>query len=207
MTTHTRPKRDLPILAALNWAFGSEMAQLEADELGETAHGGRQSVDGIWLMMQRGQVGCQVDGGGRSEPAWDAQVIASQLAALPREHGGFGMAAQVASLARAGMAPDWMKGASPRCVARDMRQTKWGQFARTEIVETITTVHRGRKHQRHIVCCPVTYRPTWAQIGAARRNYLDWFGALLWLGAELRSLDILSTIRITDAMPPMEPWR
>lgn len=199
--------REMSIEAALHWAFGRECASLEFDELAETAHGQRVGVDGIWLMMQRAQIGCRVDGGGHSDPAWDAQVIASQLAALPPAQGGRGMAVAVASHARAGTRPDWMPDARVRCVPVDWRLTKHGRFARTEVVARVETVHRGRRSTREVVACPVTYSPSAAQIASARRHYLDWCGALIWLASELRALDILSTVRITADMPPPSPWR
>lgn len=42
---------------------------------------------------------------------------------------------------------------------------------------------------------------------AERRRYLDWFGALWWIGSELRGLNIMETITLTEAMPEMTPWR
>lgn len=206
MTHHIRT-RTMSIEQALNWAFGQERAQVEFDELSETAHGNRRGVDGIALMIERGHLGCKIDGGGRSDPAWDAEVIASSVANLPASYGGKGMAAQVASLARAGMRPDWMPDARPRCVPLDWRMTKHGQFARTEVVAEVVTVHRGRKVKRQITACPVRFVPTAQQVASARRNYLDWIGALIWLHAELRSLQILSRVVLTDEFPPMTPWR
>ena len=206
MTQHIRT-RTMSIEQALNWAFGQERAQVEFDELSEAAHGNRRGVDGIAVMIERGHLGCKIDGGGRSDPAWDAEVIASSVANLPISYGGKGMAAQIASLSRAGMRPDWMPDARPRCVPVDWRLNQYGAYARTEVIGEVVTVHRGRKIKRQILVCPVRYTPTSQQIAAARRNYLDWWGALLWLGAELRTLHILDRITITQDMPPMTPWR
>ncbi len=204
---HQVVKREMRIDQALEWAFRRECASVEFDEMGETAHGNRAGIDGIALMIERGRVGCKVDGGGKSEPAWDAQIIASQVSALPITHGGKSMAAQIAMLARIGAHPDWMDGVTPRMVPVEWGQNQWGQHAKTEVVETITTVHRGRKTRRHVLACPVTISPTWAQIHASRRNYLGWWGALLWLRAELAMTGILATISLNNGMPPMEPWR
>ncbi|RBO51811.1 hypothetical protein DSD19_17010 [Rhodovulum sp. BSW8] len=53
---------------------------------------------------------------------------------------------------------------------------------------------------------PCVWVPTLAQIAAARRAYLDWWGYLLELQAALGSAD-LARIRVTGDMPPMTPWR
>lgn len=207
MTIQRAVVREMRIDRALEWAFRQECASVEFDEMGETSHGNRIGMDGIAIMIERGRVGCKVDGGGRSEPAWDAQIIASQVAALDISHGGKSMAVLIASLARAGAHPDWMPNETPRMVPVEWGENQWGTYAKTEVVETVTTVHRGRKTRRHVLACPVTIRPTWAQIHASRRNYLAWWGALLSLRSDLSGMGILSTIRLTDEMPPMTPWR
>jgi hypothetical protein len=199
--------REMSIERALRWAFAEEFAQVEFDELGETAHGNRRGVDGIAVMIERGAIGCQIDGGGRSEPAWDAQVIASAVTSMPLEWGGKAMAVQLAALARAGTRPDWMPDAVTRCVPVEWRFNQHGAAAKTEVVGEVVSSHRGRKTRREILACPVRFVPTAQQIASARRNYLDWWGALLWVGQELRGLGILDRILITQDMPPMTPWR
>ena len=62
------PVREMSIERALRWAFAEEFAQVEFDELGETAHGNRKGVDGIAVMIERGAIGCSIDGDDRSEP-------------------------------------------------------------------------------------------------------------------------------------------
>jgi hypothetical protein len=209
-------RREMPIQRALEWAFGTEHARLEFDEYGETSGALRGGVDGIWIMIQRGRLGCEVDGGGWSTPADDAEIIASAVSNLPEAYGGRKMAAEVASLARAGIAPDWMRGVKPRYVPIDVRTNRHGDFAATADARHLggegwpaqeRVGRKGRIRRDAVLYCPVRLAPTAAQISAARRHYLDWFGALLWLGAELRTLGILNRIVITDAMPPMEPWR
>ena len=208
MTRHAFPivARQMSIERALRWAFADECAQIDFDELGATAHGNRRAVDGVAIMIARGAVGCQVDGGGQSEPAWDAQIIASAVTNLPRSLGGKSMAVRVAELARAGSRPDWIEDDRMRCVPRDWRMTKHGPFAKTELVGAFQTTFRGRKVMHDIYACPVRYTPTPQQVSSARRAYLEWWRALAYLAVDMRRLNILSRIRVTDVMPPQRPW-
>lgn len=197
-----RVRRQMSVQRALEWAFGVEHAGVEFDELAD----GPPATDTVWRLMQRGQLGCRVDGGGRSLPHGDAVVIASLVSALDIAHGGRSMALQIAAHARACSVPDWMPDATPRCVPVAWRSTKHGVFAKTEVVGSVETQYRGRVVQHDLVACPVTWAPSAAKISSARRNYLAWWGALLELQAQLRGAR-LSTIVMTSAMPPLEPWR
>ncbi|CAM3092718.1 hypothetical protein PANO111632_02700 [Paracoccus nototheniae] len=210
------PVREMPIQRALEWAFRDECARLQFDEMGETSGAARMNVDSVWLMMQRGHVGCQVDGGGSSDPAWDAEIIASAVATIPAEHGGREMAVLVAELARAGGAPDYMKDASLGYHPGDVTQNRYGWTAKTEDSARLgsrgwpASERKGRKGRimkEPVLYCPVYVFPTAMQISRARRQYLAWYGALLWLRAELVGLGILSRVVLTGAMPPLHPWR
>lgn len=212
----TPSSRPMPIQRALEWAFGTEHARLEFDEFGETSGALRDGVDGIWIMMQRGRVGCTVDGGGWSAPADDADIIASAVSNLPEAHGGRKMAAEIAGLARAGIAPDWMRDARPRYVPVEIRTNRHGDFAATADARHLgsqgwpaqaRTGRKGRVHMDPVLFTPVKLVPTASQIAAARRRYLDWWGALLWLAGDLDALQILGRVEITGGMPPMTPWR
>lgn len=196
--------RHLPVQAALEWAFGAEKVRLDFGDVPEWHNG----TDTVWRLMQRGLVGCEIDGGGRSPAHADAEVIASFVAALPAEHGGRGMAVRVAELARAGLVPDCLAGAQARCVPVAWHRANQGDpMARTEVVGEVETVHRGRRVRRPVLACPVTYAPSAQQIGAARRGWLDWWGALLHLGCALRASGRLESVVVTPDMPPMTPWR
>ena len=84
------PRRPMTIRAALEWAFAAEHAQLDfAEAQGDNA---RPGISTVWTIMQRGHLGCSVDGGGYSLPHLDADIIASAVANLPRGLGGRGMA-------------------------------------------------------------------------------------------------------------------
>jgi hypothetical protein len=208
MTRHAFPivARQMSIERALRWAFADECASVDFDELGATSHGNRQGIDGVAIMINRGALGCQIDGGGQSEPAWDAQIIASAVTNLPQAFGGRGMAVRLAEHARAGSRPDWIADDRMRCVPRDWRMTKHGPFAKTELVGAFQTTFRGRKVMHDIYACPVRYTPTPQQVSSARRAYFEWWRALLHIQGNLRRMNILARIRITTDLPPLEPW-
>lgn len=210
------PRREMSITQALEWAFRIEHARVEFDDLSDAAGSIRQGVDGIWLMMQRGVLGCKIDGGGHSDPAWDAEVIASAVASLPAGFGGRSMASTIAGLARAGLAPDWMQNARPTAHPVEVRLNQHGWTARTENASHLggqgwppsrRMSRKGAVVQTPVLYCPIRWTNTAAQVAAARRRYLDWWGALWWIGAELRGLAILETIALTDDMPVMTPWK
>jgi hypothetical protein len=216
-TTHTaRAKRRLGIQQALEWAFGREKAQLDLGVLDPQSHRGA-AVGAEWVIWQRFMLGATVDQSGAafggSAPHSDAEVIAAFVAALPDRS----MATMIAARAAAGMPPDCMQDARVHCVPRDWRQTRYGWFARREDVPkrepnrwpSIEYEKSGRRKRTVVIestWCPVTYTPTQAQIAAARRGYMDWWGALLALAADLRNCRMLGTVEITTAMPPMTPW-
>ncbi len=198
-------KRQLSVVKALEWAFAVERVSVEFDEVNPDAR--VVGSDPIWRMMRQAELGCRVDGGGSSRRADDAEVIASIVARLPVAQGGKAMALTVAHHARACSAPDPLVGAVPCVVPRDgWRLTKHGAFARTEVVGQVVTVYRGRKVAHDLLACPVTYSPSSAQIAAARRGYLDWWGALVHLRHELATCG-LASIEVTTSMPPLTPWR
>ncbi|WP_295537566.1 hypothetical protein [uncultured Thioclava sp.] len=209
--------RELSIEAALRWAFGSECARIDFDEETDPdSFVGSGSSDSVWKLMQRGRIGCRVDGGGFSPPSDDAQMIVSQVAALDVGCGGRKMAIQIAQLSRVGMRPDWMPGARPRCVAEDWRGNRHGGGAAMADAKDLGAQgwpSMERRNRKGVVVrdpvryCPVIYTPTARTIAAARRNYLQWWGALLEVGSYLRLTGVLGGIKITSAMPPMHPWR
>lgn len=208
--------RDMSIQRALEWAFRDECANLEFDDLADSAGSIRQGVDTIWILMQRGALGCSIDGGGTSYPAHDAEIIASAVANLPSDRGGRRMAVRVAELARAGRVPDYMADERPRFLPVETTENQYGWQAKTEDSRhlggqgwqpQIVKGRKGRTKRQPVLYCPVYVRPTAAEISRARRAYLNWWETLLWLREELRGLNILSTIRLNNQMPPVEPWK
>ncbi|GLS87698.1 hypothetical protein GCM10010873_26720 [Cypionkella aquatica] len=199
-------KREMSIKSALEWAFGTEHAQLDFDEL--SPQGARPGMSTIWLMMLRGALGCQIDGGGSSRPASDAETIAIVLSTLPAALGGKPMAAAIAALARAGMEPDWDIDMTPRCVPCSWSyENQHGRYAGTVVVEKVEVAgKRGRQALFEVRACPVTYVPTAQQIAMVQRRYWDWRLALRHLRNELSLPGVLRHILLTQSLPEPSPW-
>ncbi|MCZ0962851.1 hypothetical protein [Paracoccus benzoatiresistens] len=205
--------RVMSIQAALEWAFLTEKAQIDFDQYG--AHEfDRVGLDPLWRGMQMAILGTAVDGGGTSDPAADAQIIASYVETLPIGLGGARMATQVAELARLRSVPDWGQGERLAIVPCGWEPCGWDLEKRAAIFTAATEKtgsiwtwrdERSRKRVKTGEVCPVSYTGTARMIAAKRRNYLDWVGALLHLQASLRGC--LHGIELTDALPPMAPWR
>lgn len=199
-----RVKREGSVREVLEWAFEVECASVEFDEFGAPA-----GVDTIWLLMQRGLLGTKIDGGrmgGGAQSSDDAEIIAGVVASLPVAHGGRSMAVRVAELARCGAVPEFYPDASSRVVPLEWRRSKHGEFAITEDARDLRFAGFGRFPVKGSRACPVRIVPSAQQIAAARRFYLDWVGALMHIGHELRVIG-LSRWQVTDELPPIAPWR
>jgi hypothetical protein len=116
------------------------------------------------------------------------------------------MAIRVAELARAGLTPDWMPGAVPRCVPVDMKRNRHGDRAVSVVVGTERVLSRGKWRTVEVRACPVTYDPHPDQITAARRAYGDWWRALFWIRDGLIAGGMLREVEVTGAMPKVQPW-
>ena len=73
----------------------------------------------------------------------DAEMIAVTVSEMPDDLGGTRMAIRVAELARAGLTPDWMSGAVPRCVPVEMKCNRYGDHTTTVVVRTERVCHAG----------------------------------------------------------------
>lgn len=208
-------KRVMSVQAALDWAFRREYAQLLPPDSIEP-EGYRPGVSTIWVMIQRGNLGCKIEGGGSSDPHEDADVIAAIVSMLPDALGGFRKATEIAEMARHGMTPDWMPNATPTYgpVARTFNQHGWqASVADSRHLGALGWLPTKRRNKKGVVVeeevrfCPVTFTPTAAQVAAARRRYLDWYACLLEIRHNLRICKMLKTIEVSEQMPPMTPWR
>jgi hypothetical protein len=203
-----RVKRALGVQAILEWAFQLEKAQLELPQrrdVDEEAYGFGME----YVLMQRARLGCKVDGGGHKSQSYtheDAEIVAATLAGMPNSLGGIRMAISVAELARAGMTPNWMPGAVPRCVPVGIKRNRHGDRAVSVVVGTERILIRGKLRTVEVRACPVTFSPAPQQIDAARRGYEDWWQALDWVRDGLVAGRMLREMEVTEVMPKVRPW-
>ncbi len=203
-----KAKRAMGVQAALEWAFRVEKAHLELPPPeNATEEGFGFGLE--YVLLQRAALGCKVDGGQHKIGSYthpDAEIIAAILAGLPDRLGGKRMAIRVAELARAGLTPDWMPGAVPRCVPVDIKRNRHGDRAVSVVVGTERVLIKGKWRSVEVRACPVTFRPDAQQIEAARRGYEDWWQALDWLRDGLVSGKMLREVEVTSSMPMVRPW-
>jgi hypothetical protein len=201
-------KRALGVQAVLEWAFRVEKAQLELPQRRDVDEEG-YGFGMEYVLMQRARLGCKVDGGGHKSQSYtheDAEIVAATLAGMPDSLGGKRMAIYVAELARAGMTPDWMPGAVPRCVPVDIKRNRHGDRAVSVVVGTEKILIRGQLRTIEVRACPVTWRPHPEQIVSARRGYDDWWQALDWVRDGLVAGRMLREMEVTAVMPKVRPW-
>jgi hypothetical protein len=203
-----RVKRALGVQAILEWAFRVEKAQMELPQRRDVDEEG-YGFGMEYVLMQRGALGCKVDGGQYKMGSYthaDAEVIAATVAGMPSSLGGIRMAISVAEMARAGITPNWMPGAVPRCVPVDIKRNRHGDRAVSVVVGTERILIRGKLRTVEVRACPVTFSPAPQQIDAARRGYEDWWQALDWLRDGLVAGRMLREMEVTAVMPKVKPW-
>lgn len=201
-----RVRRDISIQGLLEWAFADECAQVDFEDEG-TLTQGYGATGNAHRMAQRGALGCRIDGGGRSYPDADADLVASALVVWADWYGSRRMAVAVAELARARAVPDAMIGLVPRLVPVATRRNQTGVWAVTKSIGTCIDTS-GRKTKRvDVRVCPVVQRPDAGMIAAARRDYLRWWSTLRDLRNSFQDHNDMSRWRVSDVMPPREPWK
>ncbi|HSG54743.1 MAG TPA: hypothetical protein VLA45_04750 [Paracoccaceae bacterium] len=206
---HGKQKRALGVQAILDWAFRIEKAQLELPERPDPEREEGFGFGLEYVLLQRAALGCKVDGGQHKAGSYtheDAEVIAATVVGMPDALGGKRMAIQVAELARAGLTPDWMPGAVPRCVPVETQRNQHGERASTVVVGMERVLYRGRWRSVEVLACPVAWRPHPEQIESARRAYEEWWQALGWVRDGLNDGGTLREVEVTAAMPKRRPW-
>ncbi|MBL3571820.1 hypothetical protein BV509_17685 [Rhodovulum sulfidophilum] len=203
-------RRAMPVRAALEWAFGTECARLDHDEIGAVGGTGWRSYGMEYVALERAQLGTRVDTSrGRSTPHDDAELIATVVRnTLP-----WYAATLVADLARAGRTPDWMPDARPRLRPAEWQHNRPGLWAKSRDSSETPDGWKPipRRNRKGVIVhdavrfTPCHWAPTPARIAAARRAYLDWWGYLLAVQAALKAAN-LARIEVTENMPPMRPW-
>jgi hypothetical protein len=199
----------MSVQQALEWAFRVEHAQLELPEPPDPEREQGFGFGLEYVLLQRAILGCKVDGGQYKIGSYtheDAEVIAATVAGMPDSLGGKRMAIRVAELARAGLTPDWMPGAVPRCVPVEVKRNQHGERATTIVVGTERVLSRGRWRTVEVLACPVTFSPHPQQIEAARRAYEAWWRVLVWVRDSLLAGAMLREIEVKDIMPKRTPW-
>jgi hypothetical protein len=200
----------MSVQQALEWAFRVEHAQLELPESPDPERGQGFGFGLEYVLMQRAALGCKIDGGQHKTATYiheDAEVIAATVAGMPDNLGGKRMAIRVAELAHAGLTPDWMPGAVPRCVPVDIKRNRHGDHATTVVVGTERVQFRGKWRTVEVRACPVMFRPDARQIEAARRAYSEWWRALDWVRDGLQVGNMLHDVQIAAALPAQQPWK
>jgi hypothetical protein len=199
----------MSVQQALEWAFRVEHAQLELPEPPDPEREQGFGFGLEYVLLQRAILGCKVDGGQYKLGSYtheDAEIIAATVAGMPDRLGGKRMAIRVAELARAGLTPDWMPGAVPRCVPVEVKCNQHGERATTILVGTERVLSRGKWRTVEVLACPVTFLPHPQQIEAARRAYDDWWWALDWVRDGLRTGAMLRDLEVMPTMPRARPW-
>lgn len=199
-------KVEASIQELLRWAFVSERAKLEFDDI-ESTMGPVVGTDAIYQLMEYKRLGIRPDGGGRTEPHPDADSVASAVAALRHAYGGPQMALTVYDLSCSGLVPDWMPDARMICSPVEWRNSKHGLHAKTERVGVVTYQQRGRSVTKEVRHCPVRFINSTVDIARARRWYQDWWRALFELRETFRLYGGLSAFTVTTAMPSRTPWK
>ena len=216
--TKARPKdatgREIvSVRRLLEWAFATECATLDFDEVGAIGGGGWPSISataGVCDAMslnpeptERPGACVRVDHSrGCSATHDDAEAIATILRnAVP-----FHLALRMAELARACQVPCWDLGPQYLRPKEWGKRTRHGQHGKPEVCRVVEYILRGRRRRREEMWVPCTWVPCASQIAAARRAYLDWWGGLLAVSAGLRGVE-LSCYALSDHMPPMTPWQ
>ena len=202
-------KRALGVQQALEWAFRVEKAQLELPERPDPESGQGFGFGLEYVLLQRAALGCKIDGGQHKIGGYiheDAEVIAATVAGMPDSLGGKRMALRVAELARAGLTPDWMPGALPRCVPVDIKRNRYGDRATSEVVGTERVLVKGKWRSVEVRACPVRFSPDQRQIDGARRAYEDWWQALGWVRDGLIAGGMLREVEVIEVMPRVRPW-
>ena len=204
-----RQRRAVGIQQLLEWAFQVEKVQLELPERVDPEDGEGFGFGLEHVLLQRAALGCRIDGGRHKLGSYshpDAEVIAALLAGLPDSVGGKRMAIRVAELARAGLTPDWMPGAVPRCVPVEVKRNQHGKRATTIVVGSHRVLSRGKWRTVDVLACLVTFSPHPQQIESARRGYEQWWQALDWLRDGLAGAGMLREVEVTKVMPKVRPW-
>lgn len=211
-------KRKLSIRLALEWAFMTEYVGLD---LGDHLVKDQVGIDTLYRLIERNRLGfVKIDGGGKSLPHDDAEIISASITKLSIISRNRGLALTVADCARFGKSVDWMEGAKPKIEPAEwkpMRGFSKGHMAKEEVLRryTIATDRPHPRNPKKMVTyrstredswCPCIWTTSLQEIETARDDYRKWVSALRWLRDDLKSHGNLETIELTQRLPATDPW-
>lgn len=204
----------MSVKEAIEWAFATERAQMDADVLlaaSGAARGKAMSPEAV--LISRAALGTTVDVScGTSAPADDADIIASIVREAAPD---FGTAIWIADLARVRRVPDYLADERPQLHPVEWVYGRGGRRGRTADSEALGVegwpeqskrTRRGGIRKEPVLFTPCYWSPDAKQIRQARQSYLLWWEVLLYVGATLRNTQ-LDRFEVTDEMPPMRPWK
>lgn len=205
-------RREVGVWPLIVWAFKRECAQLDFDDDRASQSQGYGYASGTAIIARHEQLGCRIDGGGRSEPHPDADLVASALAVLPEGCGGRQMAVMIAEHARADTMPDWHVDTVIEPVRWDKNPHGFYAMTADAVAAGLAdpawrTRRNGARVQVDIRYCPVVIRGDVREVAAKRRTYLLWWSALLEIRTCLQLGGDLSAWTVTNDMPVQQPWR
>lgn len=208
----------MSIRLALEWAFMTEYASLD---LGDNLSNTQVGVDTLYKLIQRNRLGfVRIDGGGKSMPHDDAELISASLTKLAIVSQNRSLALLVADCARLGRPVDWMEGAVPKIEPAEWKSRRGfskGDMAKETVLRKYTIAKKvphprnpeksiTRKSKVEEAWCPCIWTTTLQEIETARQNYTQWVSALGWIRDDLIKSGDLETISLTDRLPVACPW-
>jgi hypothetical protein len=208
-------RRSIDIWGLLVWAFQREAAQLDLrrDRFADGCVAGYGYTSMTAIIAEHEQLGCRVDGGGRSDPHPDADMCASAVSVLSEGCGGQRMALTIAEHARANTLPDWH--VETFFEPREMVSNQHGRMSKTANAADLGSVgwpawkrinRKGVRVSEPVMYCPVILRGGAAQVAARRRHWLLFRSALLELRTSFQSGNDLTSWVVGDELPPLRPW-
>lgn len=200
------PRARWTVQQALEWAFATELAQLDlSDDCSPDF--GLPTFGAEYLMMQRAELGgMRIDTSpGRSRPHDDAEIIAGVVLSL--KLGGKWMAIRVSEYARARTVPEWGQGMVPAWQPKEWRQgAACGRGGITGKAEATPPDQWARFTRQMVSFTPCHLTPSPSQIASKQAFYLDWWWALREIYHKLKRLQF-KAFDLIDGLPAARPWK
>ena len=208
-------RRPTDVWSLIVWAFQREAARLDlqSDNFTDGSVGGYGFTSMTAIIAEHEKLGCRVDGGGRSDPHPDADLVASALSVLPEGCGGQKMALTIVEHARANTMPDWR--VETYLAPREWNSNQHGHMAKTADAAELGATgwpaqqrinRKGVRVSEMVRYCPVIVQGSAAVVAARRRHWLLFRAALLELRTTFQFANDLTSWVVSDQLPPLRPW-